>query len=584
MISFLNLFQIKFWRISIEKKTVFLTSFAGISLILILILFYSNAQKIKSTSNLVEHSQQVLQKSNDVFIDILNIESSSRGFILTGNAVFLNPYKKSNLTIYSNINKLKALTKDNKNQQLRIDTLKDVIDMKMAFTERTIDLRYKHGLTLTEELIGTGEGNILSGQIRIIIARFNNEEFQILEQRKIANKNSNYDFKIIYVLLLILSVFIFSVIIIIIKTLKAKNIIAKELNKTTDLFLNLFNYNPASISISRISDGKIINVNYNFLQLFDFESRDDVLNKTSKELQLFANQKYVEDILLILNDNQEIKDIETKIVTHKGEIKWISESILLLEVENTPCLFSVSIDITHRKKAEEELMAVNKELETFTYSVSHDLRAPLRAINGYAKIIQEDYASILDSDGIYTLNAILKNSKKMGQLIDDLLAFSRLGRKVIETSEIIMTSLVQSVIEEEMIGRINRENITFILPELLPAIGQQVLIRQVWVNLISNALKYSKNKPKIIIEIGSEFKDNSIIYSVKDNGAGFDMQYYDKLFGIFQRLHSQEEFEGTGIGLAIVQKIVTRNNGTVWAESKLNEGTCFYFSLPPIIK
>lgn len=237
-------------------------------------------------------------------------------------------------------------------------------------------------------------------------------------------------------------------------------------------------------------------------------------------------------------------------------------------------------DITKRKKAEEELQAVNKELEAFSYSVSHDLRAPLRAINGFSKILYEDYASKLDAEGIGMLNIIRDNSKKMGELIDALLAFSKLGRREISVSEINMTELVATVREEEMRGQSDKTE--FIINELPAATGDIVLIKQVWINLVSNAIKYSQHIPKARIEIGSYYKENLIVYYVKDNGAGFDMQYYDKLFGVFQRLHSQEEFIGTGIGLSIAEKVINRHGGSVWAESKLNEGSCFYFSLPNI--
>lgn len=237
-------------------------------------------------------------------------------------------------------------------------------------------------------------------------------------------------------------------------------------------------------------------------------------------------------------------------------------------------------DITKRKKAEGELQAVNKELEAFSYSVSHDLRAPLRAINGFSKILHEDYASKLDAEGIGMLNIIRDNSKKMGELIDALLAFSKLGRREISVSEINMTELVATVREEEMRGQSDKTE--FIINELPAATGDIVLIKQVWINLVSNAIKYSQHIPKARIEIGSYYKENLIVYYVKDNGAGFDMQYYDKLFGVFQRLHSQEEFIGTGIGLSIAEKVINRHGGSVWAESKLNEGSCFYFSLPNI--
>ena len=228
-----------------------------------------------------------------------------------------------------------------------------------------------------------------------------------------------------------------------------------------------------------------------------------------------------------------------------------------------------------------QLESVNKELESFSYSVSHDLRAPIRAINGYTRILVEDYAGKLDTGGKKVLQSIIHNSKKMGELIDDLLAFSKLERKQVNVSNIDMAALVQFVKDELVFD--DHETIPHFVIKLLPAAkGDESLIKQVWINLISNAIKYSKYKPETNIEIGAYEKENLVVYYVKDEGAGFDMRYYDKLFGVFQRLHSQEEFEGTGIGLAIVQKIVNRHNGTVWAESVLDKGTTFYFSLPNI--
>jgi light-regulated signal transduction histidine kinase (bacteriophytochrome) len=226
------------------------------------------------------------------------------------------------------------------------------------------------------------------------------------------------------------------------------------------------------------------------------------------------------------------------------------------------------------------LESVNKELESFSYTVAHDLRAPLRAINGNAKILEEDYAGIFDPGVMKALHSIQHNSKRMGELIDDLLEFSSLGRKQVMSSEINMNRLVESIRQELFSGSEN--NTKFNVNVLPPAKGDLSLIRQVWINLISNALKYSKYKLQPTIEIEAYKENDLIVYAVKDNGVGFDMQYYEKLFGVFQRLHSQDEFEGTGIGLAIVQKIVRRHGGTVWAESQLNEGACFYFSLPGI--
>jgi PAS domain S-box-containing protein len=565
-------------NINLEKKTNIAFLFIAIVLVTILVVFYVNTNNIKSTNIWVEHTQDVLRVSDNILLDVLNIETGSRGYLISKNDIFLEPFNKSVITINENINNLKKLTKDNNSQQKRIIQLKAYIIKKVLFSNQLIEVRRNKDLVSAEKLMSKGQGKILTDDIRLIIAEINTEEFRLLKLRKEESKKNNIISELIFIFFLTFIIVIIFLISVLIRNQKARNIITKELSKSTELFANLFNYNPASISIKNLDDGKIINVNNSFLKLFGFNNVNEVIGKTSHELNVFMNVNHTEDVTKLLQKNKIIKDYETEIITKQGDIKWTSASILLLEVDNSACIFSVSTDISYRKKAEDQLLAVNKELEAFTYSVSHDLRAPLRAINGYAKILQEDYSEKLDKEGISSLTAITKNSKRMGELIDDLLAFSRLGRKEITTTEINMLSLVNSVKEEELIGINN--HVDFVMKEILPANGQQALIKQVWVNLISNAIKYSQHQTHISIEIGSYKKDNMIIYYVKDNGVGFDMQYYDKLFGVFQRLHSQDEFEGTGIGLAIVQKIINRHNGKVWATSKINEGSSFYFSLP----
>lgn len=250
-------------------------------------------------------------------------------------------------------------------------------------------------------------------------------------------------------------------------------------------------------------------------------------------------------------------------------------------------------DISERKQAEEtikllnqelannlvQIQSINQELESFSYSVSHDLRAPLRAINGYSKILMEDHAENLNTEAKRYIETISKNSQKMGNLIDDLLAFSRLGKKDLEKRKVNTQDMIKDIIDD-ICGQYAIEKSPFIIHELLPMNGDIALLKQVWMNLISNAHKYSQKNPSPQIEIGSSANNREITYYVKDNGVGFDMKYYNKLFGVFQRLHSENEFEGTGVGLAIVQRIVSRHGGAVWAESKLNVGTTFYFTLP----
>jgi len=272
---------------------------------------------------------------------------------------------------------------------------------------------------------------------------------------------------------------------------------------------------------------------------------------------------------------------------------WFSISAYRPEEGHFVAVFN---NISERKNAEEgirqlnveleqrvvertsQLEASNKELESFSYSVSHDLRSPLRAIDGFSRIVQEDYAGKLDDEGGRLLGVIRDNSRKMAQLIDDLLEYSRLGRKRLSADSIDMKRLV-----EDVFGELQASGETphrLVLAALPPARGDATLVKQAWTNLLANALKFSGKREQPVIEVSGHENGAQCVYCVKDNGAGFDMRYYDKLFKVFQRLHREEEFDGTGVGLAIVQRVVLRHGGRVWAEGKVDDGAAFYFALP----
>ena len=227
-----------------------------------------------------------------------------------------------------------------------------------------------------------------------------------------------------------------------------------------------------------------------------------------------------------------------------------------------------------------QLEVANKELEAFSYSVSHDLRAPLRAIDGFSRIVQEDYGDGLGDEGRRQLEVIRANTQKMGRLIDDLLAFSRAGRAELYRAQITMSQLVHAVLSEVAPSPEERERIDLSVGDLPDAWADPALIRQVWVNLLSNAVKFSRTRERAAIRVTGARDDHRVVYHVSDNGVGFDMRYVDKLFGVFQRLHSSREFEGTGVGLALVQRIVHRHGGEVWGEGVMDGGATFSFALP----
>jgi light-regulated signal transduction histidine kinase (bacteriophytochrome) len=257
----------------------------------------------------------------------------------------------------------------------------------------------------------------------------------------------------------------------------------------------------------------------------------------------------------------------------------------------------IVVDITDRKMVEEEinklnasleervkertaqLEEANKELQAFAYSVSHDLRAPLRAIDGFSKFVIEDYGQALDSEGQRLLGLIRSNTQKMDKLITDILSLSRVTRGEHRKSLIDMTKMAMSMLNETASPEI-LEKLEFIIDPLPQTYADSTFIKQVWINLISNAIKFSSLKMKPEIKIGGYKENNYNVYYISDNGVGFNPEYAHKLFGVFQRLHKANEFEGNGVGLAIVQRIIHRHGGKVWAESKEGRGATFYFSLP----
>ncbi len=353
-----------------------------------------------------------------------------------------------------------------------------------------------------------------------------------------------------------------------------------------------YKYALDEASIVAITDhkGTIRYVNNNFCKISKYTKQELV----GQDHRIINSGHHTKDFirnLWVTIANGKIWRGELKNKAKDGSFYWVDTTIVpFLNEEKKPYQYlAIRADITQRKKAEEEILVLNEELEkrvkerteemeSFSYSVSHDLRAPLRAVSGYANILEEDYRNMLDTEGKRLLNEIQLNAKKMGMLIDDLLAFSRLGRKEIELAAVDMTQLAESAIKEVNLSSGHKAEIK--LWPLLPAMADSSLLQNVLINLVSNAVKYSSKNNKPFIEIKSEKDSGYNIYSVKDNGVGFDMRYSEKLFGVFQRLHSADEFPGTGVGLAIAKRIITKHKGQIWANGIANKGATFYFSLP----
>jgi signal transduction histidine kinase len=418
---------------------------------------YQSLLRINTDEYWVIHSYQVIGDTNNLLSDLENMETAQRGYVITGQQSFLEPYTTSLPDVDKQFQALQVLTADNAVQQQYLSTMKPLIAAKIAWVQNDISLRINEGFSAAQADVATDQGKVILDSIRAVVANMQTEETGLLQTR------------------------------------------TNDLTQTN------------AMTESIVIWGSIIGL-------------------------LFA--------LLV---------------------DYIINKFVIGEIVQKPLL--------------DAALKANKEMEAFSYSVSHDLRAPLRAIDGFTQILVEDYGEKLDDEGKRITGIIRASTKQMGTLIDDLLAFSRLGRQEIKKVPIDMGILATKVYQEIKQASPDR-NIEFIMGVLPNVDGDTDMIRQVWVNLFTNAVKFTGKKEKAKIEVGSTSAGDMVTYYMKDNGAGFDMQYVGKLFGVFQRLHSVEEFDGNGIGLSNVKRIIERHGGKVWAEGKVDEGATFYFTLP----
>jgi PAS domain S-box-containing protein len=374
-----------------------------------------------------------------------------------------------------------------------------------------------------------------------------------------------------------------------------KKIAEEKLQESEEKYRTLVEISQDAIFINQ--DNKIIYLNNAAMKLFAAENKEQIIGKSPFE---FFHPDYhdiiKERIKTIVNTADTVPLLEEKIIDLKGKEVDVEVVAMPFVKKGQTFVQVVLRDISERKKTQEEikelnktleqkvierttqLQEVNKELETFSYSVSHDLKAPLRAIQGFSKNLYDEYYETIDDTGKRWLNFIKNNAQRMDELIRDILDLSRITRKEMVLQTVDMNALVESVFEEEKIHYSN--TINFSKDHLPPVFGDKTLLKLVWQNLIGNALKYSSKKDTIEIHISGSESETACSYSISDNGAGFDMKYADKLFGVFQRLHTLNEFEGNGVGLATVKRIIFKHGGNITVQSEVDKGTTFNITHP----
>jgi len=604
--------------------------------------FYSSNEKFIKSEQLVQHSLQVISLSGNILSLGKDIKSASLGYIITKDSSFLEPLFAARNSIFTNIRQLNLLVQDSHSQTKRVDSIRYYIEKRLTYSLQQIEIRSKQGLMPAIIYTSNNQGKYFFDRIRLITIALQAEETTLLTQRRQTNKDSAKVFtltsQIMYFLMMIITVLLFiatnrnflqkikrekraAELVIANKEIafqnEEKGSRASELivaNKEL-VFQNEEREKRAAELIiankelafqneekeSRASELIVANKELVF-QNEEREKRAAELIIANKEL-VFQNEekeKRTEELittyqkLVFQNEEKEKRAAELiiadkELVFQKNEKGKRAAELIIADKElvfqknekgkRAAELVIVNKELVFQSEEKEKQEAANNELEAFSYSVSHDLRAPLRHIGGFVDLLIKNSSSQLDETGLRYLNIISESTHEMGDLIDALLTFSRLSRTELRLTKINSKKMVNHVIEsfsDELAGR----NVEINISELPDMMGDEILIKQVWVNLISNAIKYSRNKEKAIIDIGGKIENDKMVYSISDNGAGFDMKFADKLFGVFQRLHKARDFEGIGIGLANVNRIIVRHGGKCWADSEVDKGATFFFSVP----
>jgi PAS domain S-box-containing protein len=571
-------------QVSTETKIRYGFGLAVGFLIIIAAASYLSEGKSARTFQSMSHTQRVLNDLEEVLLGMSDVETSSRGYVASGVETFLGPYESGTVKTKAALEKLRRELEKDPEQKSLLQAVEPLMGRKLEYCGELNELRRSQGLEIAARKMARAEGKRIMDQIRALIGKMEAVETQRLNQSTARAGNAARNTMLIVLFGALISVTTVGIAgFLVSRDFTERKRVEEERDRIWSLSRDLLGIatfggyfkvvNPAWTAVLGLEPKEV--TTHPFIDLVHPDDRERTTAEAGK-----------------LAEGKETIRFENRYRCKDGGYRWISWGAR--SVVEQGLIYAVGRDVTEERRAKDEvetlnadlearaaqLATANKELEAFSYSVSHDLRAPLRHIDGYAARLVKVAGEKLDEKSRRYLQTISDAAKEMGQLIDDLLLFSRMGRMELQQGVVELSELTEGVIQT-LGAETQSRKIRWTRGELPAIAGDGAMLKQVMINLLSNAVKYTRPRDVAEIEIGCTSQtEKEVVLFVKDNGVGFEMEYVNKLFGVFQRLHRVSEFEGTGIGLANVRRIVQRHGGRTWAEGAVDRGATFYFSIP----